>query len=187
MHGLQLKAFSPDDKMLQQSEIIVLRAEPAVVAQPGQVPTSAVSAVQPAATTAPAASGGASGATGGSAPASSTAAPAEEPNITVINEFVNVRKGPGTNYDLLGKLNQGEKAVARGKSADGKWWQISFSSGVGWVLGEYVRANAAAEKLQLAAAPPPPTAVPPTAAPKPQSNTGGTSGDLKALPTAPKP
>ena len=189
-HGVQLKVFSPDDKILQQSEIIILTADPATAAP--IVPTSAL------VTATSAAAGGSSAA----APiAATTTAPAvvqntpvaaeaaaEAPSITVTNEFVNVRKGPGINYDAVGKLNEGEKATARGKSADGKWWQISFGNGVGWVLGEYVKANAAAEKLQLAAAPPPPTAVPappPTQAPAKSQQPSG--GDLKALPTAPKP
>lgn len=190
-HGLQLRAYSPDDKVLQQSEIIILTADSATGAPiaPTTAPAAATSAAPVVATSAaPASVAGATAAPAASAQATAAApaapapaAEAETPSIVVTNEFVNVRKGPGINYDAIGKLNDGEKAVARGKSADGKWWQITFGNGVGWVLGEYVKANAAAEKLQLSAAPPPPT----TAPAKPQQSTGGS--DLKALPTSPKP
>jgi hypothetical protein len=117
-------------------------------AQPGQTPPPA-----PAATQAPAGQSGA-------------------PSLTVTNEFVNVRTGPDTVYDKIGELQQGQTAPVKGKSADGKWWQISFpggAGGVGWVITDYVQANDAASNVPVASAPPKPqppvVAVQPTAAP----------------------
>jgi uncharacterized protein YgiM (DUF1202 family) len=79
--------------------------------------------------------------------------------VTVTNEFVNVRTGPDVAYPKIGELRQGQVAPVRGKSADGRWWQISFPAGpggVGWVINDYVQANSAAANAPVAAAPPRP-------------------------------
>ena len=97
-----------------------------------------------------------------------TAKPAVEvpPQLTVTNDFVNVRGGPATAYNLLGKLNKDQQAVVTGHSADGLWWQIQFDGNRGWVIGEFVSANGAAGKTAVAEAaaaptqPPIPTALP---------------------------
>ena len=97
-----------------------------------------------------------------------TRAPAADaaPQLTVTNDFVNVRIGPATGYDLLGKLDKGQQAVVTGRSSDGQWWQIQFDGKRGWVIGEYVSANASAGKAVVAEAPALPTQPPPpTAAP----------------------
>jgi hypothetical protein len=169
-HAIQLKAYGPpDDKLLTQSEPLVLNAQAAAVEAtptaevpptPAPVPTQAPPAQPqppaagqqpaPAATQAPAASGA--------------------PSLTVTNEFVNVRTGPDTVYDKIGELQQGQTAPVKGKSADGRWWQISFAGGtggVGWVINDYVQANGAALNVPVASAPPRPVVVVPTQAPAP--------------------
>lgn len=164
-HAIQLKAYGPpDDNLLTQSEPLVLTAQAAAVeatptaeVQPTQelIPTQAppaqpqptAAAQQPVQPAAPAAT---------QAPAAGGA-----PSLTVTNEFVNVRTGPDTVYDKVGELKQGQTAPVKGKSADGKWWQISFpggAGGVGWVINDYVQANDAAINVPVAAAPARPTA-----------------------------
>lgn len=171
-HAIQLKAFGSEDKLLAQSDPLVVEAKAAVV--PTQAAPTATQPPPPPQQQPPPAP-----ATGGNQPAQpqpvATQPPQQEaPSLTVTNDFVNVREGPNTGYRLLGRLNQNETAPVRGKSADGQWWQITYAAGpggIGWVFGEYVRANAAAAGVPVASAPPlptqPPAPPPPPALPTP--------------------
>ena len=128
---------------------------------------------------------GAAPATGGgevssqtpSQPAATPAAPAatatpESPMVTIGNVLMNVRGGPGTNYNVVGTASPGQEFRITGKNPGlGDWWQIDFGGRTGWVYSQLVTA-ANAETVQVALnipAPPPPTAtpVPPTAVPEP--------------------
>jgi PKD repeat protein len=83
---------------------------------------------------------------------------------------VNIRKGPGTNYDILGVLLRGQKAEITGRNADATWWQIKFVAGpggVGWVSAAYATAESIAN-VPVVAAPPPPPPPSPTPEPDPQ-------------------
>lgn len=86
------------------------------------------------------------------------------PGLTVVAEWVNLRAGPGTVYDLLGRLVQGQAARVTGKSSDGQWWRISADGKVAWVSAQYVQANDAAAGVAVVQAPPTPLPSP-TAAP----------------------
>lgn len=103
------------------------------------------------------------------APAEPTPTP-EPPAVAeaVINSNMNVRGGPGTNYNILGGANQGERYAVTGKSNDGTWWQISYNGQNGWVFGDLVSTQNV-ESVQVAQniPAPPPTAVPPTPTPVP--------------------
>ncbi len=184
-HAIQLRAFGLSDKLLGQSEPLVMDAK-AAVAQVTSTPnaTSAAPTAAQQATSTPAVNNAAT-------PTPRTTTAAEGPKLTVTNDFVNVREGPNVGYRLLGKLDKGQSAPVRGKSQDGTWWQISYaagSSGVGWVFGDYVQANGAAASVPVASAPPLPTQPPqPTAAvivfatlPPPTAGAPAT-----AVPTAP--
>jgi len=163
-HAIQLKAYGPpDDKLLAQSEpliLIAIAAEVPDVLAPAPTPTepSAVPTQPPAQpTAAPPA---------GQLPASQPTPepPADAPSLTVTNEFVNVRTGPGVDYPKIGELRRGQVVPVRGKSANGRWWQISYPAGpggIGWVINDYVQANSAAANVPVVAAPPRPTAPPP--------------------------
>ena len=106
--------------------------------------------------------------------APSEEAPPEEPEEApapaevVISSNMNVRNGPGTNYNIVGGANQGERYPVTGKNTDGSWWQIDYSGQVGWVFNDLViaeRVESVAVAQNIPA--PPPTAVPPTATPVP--------------------
>ena len=108
-------------------------------------------------------------------PAEAAAEPTATPEPTpipaaevVIGSNMNIRGGPGTNYNILGGANQGERYNVTGKNNDGTWWQINYNGQDGWVFGELVTAQNT-ESVQVAQniAAPPPTAVPPTATPVP--------------------
>jgi uncharacterized protein YraI len=124
--------------------------------------------------------------------------PTTQPSVTVGGQGVNVRRGPGTNYGILGFLDAGAQAPVTGRSSG--WWQITYNEAPGWVYGEIVTATdtenvpevqpPAAPTLPPATSAPaatavPPTAVPPTAAPP--SNTRGLVVDGFQVEGAPGP
>jgi SH3-like domain-containing protein len=56
-----------------------------------------------------------------------TVAPTDTPSVPVvtpIDEPVNCRFGPGTEYAPIGFLLVGENAQVFGKTSDGEWWQV---------------------------------------------------------------
>jgi hypothetical protein len=73
---------------------------------------------------------------------------------------VNVRSGPSTNFQAVGRLEPGETAVVTGKYAD--WWQIDYGSSPAWVANWVVTAQGTDSVAEVA---PPASPVPPTAAP----------------------
>lgn len=61
-----------------------------------------------------------------------------------ITEKVNVRTGPGTEFDALGMLNSGDSVVLTEKNLDGTWLQIEYASGEegkGWIFAAYVQSD----------------------------------------------
>lgn len=69
--------------------------------------------------------------------------PGEDQPFVVANAYVNVRSGPGLDYEIYGILPPGQSAPAVSLSQDGKWWEIiiptTFSpDGRGWVSADYV-------------------------------------------------
>jgi uncharacterized protein YraI len=63
-----------------------------------------------------------------------------------IIQQVNVRSGPGTDFDTLGILNPKDVVALTGKDASGIWLQIQFASGPGgkgWVTAAYVQTSGA--------------------------------------------
>ena len=165
-HALQLIVYgAPDDKLLSKSEPVLIQAQAAEVqapvepTQPALVPT----VPPPAAPTTSTTPGGGQPAPGANAGGTAGGAP----SMSVINDFVNVRKGPGVGYDKLGQLDKGQTAPVKGKSSDGDWLQISYpaaANGVGWVKQKdgsdvLVQGNDAAKSVPVVAAPPLPVAV----------------------------
>ncbi len=174
-HFIQFNVYGPQDVLIAKSDAVVFRVNlaaptatvPPPTPQPSPQPTEMLppptatpdAAAQPDASTITATT--ATPATGTALPDSALATP----TLTVMAEIVNVREGPGTNYPAIGQLQNGQTAVVTGKSADGAWWQIAFQNGNGWVFGELVEANAAAQSVTVAQAPPAPTSPPAPAAP----------------------
>ncbi len=100
------------------------------------------------------------------------------PALAVTNDSVNVRSGPGTQYGVIGQLQNGATAAVRGKSADGAWWQIEYSSaptGVGWVNGSVVQPNSAAASVPVVTPLPTSTGAPVTALPATATSTESTA------------
>lgn len=98
-----------------------------------------------------------------------TAAPATPtPNVSpqvIASSAINVRSGPGTDYNLAGALQQNEIANITGKNTSGDWWEINLANGqTGWVYGALVQTTGDTNVIAVAANIPPP---PPTATPAP--------------------
>lgn len=68
------------------------------------------------------------------------AAKPSTPIVTAGESNVNIRSGPGTNYSIVGKLLAGQSLEIMGRNADSSWWQVSTSSGLGWVAASVTTA-----------------------------------------------
>ena len=67
-----------------------------------------------------------------------TIEPESESKIIIVSTTsLNVRRGPSTNYGVVGSFQQGEEAVAIGRNADGSWLQMN----AGWVFAQLVEAR----------------------------------------------
>lgn len=80
--------------------------------------------------------------------------------VNADNEQINVRNGPGTDYDSIGVLIAGQEVAAYGRSAGGSWIQVAYAGvpeGVGWVYSPLVTLLRGGD---LAVVEPPPTATP---------------------------
>ena len=65
-------------------------------------------------------------------------------NIAIIQQQLNVRSGPGADFNSLGTLNPQDVVNLTGKDANGAWLQIDFASGPdgkGWVSAAFVKAQ----------------------------------------------
>lgn len=66
-------------------------------------------------------------------------------NVAVVQQQLNVRSGPGTNFNSLGTLNPQDVVSLVGKDPNGAWLQIEFAAGPegkGWVNAAFVQAQA---------------------------------------------
>lgn len=60
----------------------------------------------------------------------------------IVSGAVNVRSGPGSLYDSLSVLQQGQHATLLGRSSDGQWIQIRTENGeLGWVSASAFQEN----------------------------------------------
>lgn len=108
-------------------------------------------------------------------PADPAATPTPEdtrPRVTASDSIVNLRSGPGTNYDKVGALPQGQSLEIVGRNADSSWWQVSTVKGLVWIAASVTTAQNTDASIPVVAAPPPPVTPtpvpPPTATPVPQ-------------------
>jgi uncharacterized protein YraI len=57
---------------------------------------------------------------------------------------VNIRTGPGTQFNDIGDLSVNQTAIVVGRNSNSTWWQINFNGIVGWVSAQYARIQAGA-------------------------------------------
>lgn len=81
--------------------------------------------------------------------------------VIIVPDEVNVRLGPGVEYELVGVLIAGSQAPALGRSPGGDWIQIVYpgvAGNVAWVYAAFVTIQP--EGAYLAPVEPPPTSTP---------------------------
>jgi predicted small lipoprotein YifL len=122
---IYLEALDAERKPLARSELVFVKVE---APQPTSAPLPTAAPVSQA-TLVP---------TVAVAAATNPPSPAATPALTITNEFANLRAGPDTAFELVGRLNQGQTAKVLGRSADGKWWQIEVDGKKpAWVFGSW--------------------------------------------------
>ena len=110
----------------------------------------------------------------------------------LVTETVNVRAGPGTEFDVVGQYYRGQRAPATGKNAEPPtWWQVVYEAAPGqrgWVSAQYAVPNAEALALPVVwgtATPLAPTAAPATTtAPQSPAPTAAPAEPSKPVATA---
>lgn len=60
--------------------------------------------------------------------------------LTVVEEVVNIRSGPGTSYQIIRQVRLGDLLQARAFS-DNNWYQVDYQGEVGWIAGWLVRVS----------------------------------------------
>jgi ABC-type branched-subunit amino acid transport system substrate-binding protein len=101
-----------------------------------------------------------------------TASPTPQGVVGTMKNTVNVRTGPGENYQSFGQLKQNEQHQLIGASADFKWYVINFRQQQGWLSASLVTVFGDVRSLPVIAPPPTPipsatalpTAIPPATA-----------------------
>jgi hypothetical protein len=92
-----------------------------------------------------------------------------EPQL-VAPGTVNIRSGPGTNYQVIGALNANAPVQVIGRNQDASWWQIEITDGsIGWVASSVVSASNT-ENVPAVEAPPPAAAAPAAVAVQPAAD-----------------
>jgi hypothetical protein len=80
--------------------------------------------------------------------------------VNADNDQINVRSGPGTDYETIGVMIAGQIAAAYGRSAGGSWIQVAYpgvEGAIGWVYSPLVTILRGSSLPILE---PPPTATP---------------------------
>jgi hypothetical protein len=72
------------------------------------------------------------------------------PKAVVVSPAVNVRASGSTAAAIIGGYRRGDVVDVSGKSADGKWFQVSYKDGAGWVFASLVLPNDAAKAVAVA-------------------------------------
>lgn len=65
-------------------------------------------------------------------------------NTAIVIQQLNIRSGPGTNFDSLGILNENDVINLTGKNRTGTWLEFDFPTGInekGWVNSGFVKAD----------------------------------------------
>lgn len=107
------------------------------------------------------------------------------PSATV-NVNLNVRSGPGTDYERVGTLAEGTTVSIIGRTANGAWWQILYADGPdgkGWISAGY-GTTTNTENVPVVEAPPPPSPSVPTAPPTSEAPPPGPTPSFQFTPLA---
>ena len=89
-----------------------------------------------------------------SPPAAPADSEIEGPSLRV-NGLINVRSGPGTDYEVIGRATPGIYFAVSGRNSDGEWWQVDYNGEAGWVYWQFVTATDADNVPVVTDIPPP--------------------------------
>lgn len=95
----------------------------------------------------------------------------------IVPEEVNVRVGPGTNYDQIGVMVAGQTAPARGRTRAGEWIQIEYfgaPDNIAWVYAPLVSFQVGSLEALEEVLPPATPTIEPTPTFEPGFGPGGT-------------
>jgi uncharacterized protein YraI len=110
-----------------------------------------------------------------------TAPPSAAVARLTATQTVNARRGPGTNYPVIGRLSAGQAFPVTGKNARGDWYQFDLDGQAAWVIASLVNLSGDADAVQVAQNIPQPPAAP-TARPQPRPQP--TAAPAQPQPTA---
>ena len=79
---------------------------------------------------------------------------------TAQNVFVNVRRAPGTDAEIVAYINPQQTYSVIGRNADTSWYQINYRSGSGWVAAYVTRHGGDCSNLPVTYTPPSPMPMP---------------------------
>ncbi len=60
----------------------------------------------------------------------------------VLNDRVNVRSGPGTEFEVAGVAEIDETYIILGRNSAGDWWQIEYKGQIAWIFSELIEVDA---------------------------------------------
>ena len=89
--------------------------------------------------------------------------PPGAPWAAITARVLNVRRGPGTNYPVIGQLQQNDVVEISGKNADSSWLQIVYPTGTigrGWISASYAQVRGSPASIPVVETPLPPTPTP---------------------------
>lgn len=85
----------------------------------------------------------------------------QPPKGRVNTAKLNVRKGPGTEYDIITQITDGTRVKIIGTNPGRTWWRVRLSNGtVGWAHGEYIDESGCVDCVQVSHIPSTPTPKP---------------------------
>jgi hypothetical protein len=96
-------------------------------------------------------------------PRASVTLPPGAPWAAITARVLNVRRGPGTHYPVIGQLQQNDVVEITGKNADSSWLQIVYPTGTigrGWISVSYAQVSGSPAAIPVVETPPPPTPTP---------------------------
>ncbi len=123
------------------------------------------------------------------------ASPTSNVPMASFSQPINVRRGPGTNFEpAIGVFQAGQTTQIIGINPARTWFKVRFGTGEGWVFGQLTTVSGDITNLPVDAGPPtpipptptpvPPTAIPATAAPA--SNANLVAGIVVLEPSTPR-
>lgn len=66
----------------------------------------------------------------------------DAPQARVVNvgaEGLNMRDGPGLEYEILRVIPEGQVVDVLGGPENGTWWNVGYEGYVGWCSGDYLQ------------------------------------------------